>query len=69
MSSGITWRERLQNLADDWGGKRKEIRHTAVGWQPDAGYQEDTNCPTPSGEREFYRVIRPGPKPKDTKGK
>lgn len=59
----MTWRERWAELKRIYNGEKREIRGTAVGWQPDAGYQEDT-CPTPSGEREFYRVVS---KPREKK--
>jgi hypothetical protein len=43
---------------------RKEVRHTTVGWRRDPhngedGYTEDEGL-TPSGNREYYRVIRRG---------
>jgi hypothetical protein len=60
----LTLKERLKNIADDWGGKKKEVRQTTIGWQLDESYEE-VEGKTPSGEPEFSKVVRPTKK--DTK--
>jgi hypothetical protein len=52
-------KERLAELKRIYGGHHREVRLTAVGWQPGEGWTEDPG-PTPSGSPEFYRVIREG---------
>jgi hypothetical protein len=54
---------RLQNIIDDWNGTKREVRHTAIGWNPGGDFQPDPG-PTPSGTREYYKVTRPTPPPR-----
>ena len=58
----MTFKERMKELHRIYVADRKhvEVRHTAVGWQP-AGYVEDKGT-TPSGEREYFRIVREGKK-------
>lgn len=45
---------------------KNEIRHTAIGWQPDESFIPDPGnkntdgkkYDTPSGNKEFYKVVR-----------
>lgn len=60
-----TWSERWEELKRIYGGRRQEIRRTAVGWNP-GGWQEDKSI-TPSGAREFYTVVREGEPLKEPK--
>lgn len=56
----LSWIERWHEFKRVWFGPRKkrgEVRLTAVGWQPDSTYQLDCK-PTPSGNVEYYKVIR-----------
>jgi hypothetical protein len=62
----MTFLERLRNIIADWNGEPREVRHTAIGWDPGGSYQEDCGC-TPSGEREFYIVVRDAPKQQEQK--
>jgi hypothetical protein len=59
---------RLQNIIDDWNGTKREVRHTAIGWNPGGDFQQDLG-PTPSGTRESYRVLRKAPPPHDPQPK
>ena len=57
----MTWRERWAELKRIYGGDRhREVRHTAVGWNP-GEWIEDPQ-PTPSGTHEYYTVVRAGKK-------
>lgn len=55
--------ERLGNLYDVYFADRsqREVRLTAIGFKPDDSYIEDKGV-TPSGNREYYKVIRKGRK-------
>ena len=55
--AGITWRERWSELKRIYGGEKREVRYTAIGWQPGENWTESQG-PTPSGNREFYIVAR-----------
>jgi hypothetical protein len=55
--------ERLAEIKRIWNGEKREVRYTAVGWKPGEGWKEDCQ-PTPSGEREFYTVVREAPNKK-----
>jgi hypothetical protein len=51
--------ERWQELKRIYGGDRdREVRHTAIGWQPGEDWIQDPN--PPSGSPEFYQVVRAG---------
>ena len=54
----MTWRERWAELKRIYGGHHREVRLTAVGWQPGEDWIQDPN--SPSGTTEFYRVVRAG---------
>jgi hypothetical protein len=59
----MTFKERWQELKRIYGGRRREIRWTAVGWQPPGeGWTQDPG-PTPSRNKEYYTVVRPGARP------
>ena len=49
-------RERWAELKRIYGGGHREVRNTAVGWQPGGDWIQDPN--PPSGTPEFYRVVR-----------
>jgi len=55
----ITWRERWSELKRIYGGEKREVRYTAIGWQPSKNWIESQE-PTASGNREFYIVARKG---------
>jgi hypothetical protein len=58
MSDRPTLRERMRELKRQWfHWGEQEVRHTAVEWRPDGRYVKDENK-TPSGEKEYYRVVR-----------
>lgn len=66
--ASFTVRERLENIRDIWtdARARKEVRLTAISWNPDEhtdchDYQEDCSV-SQDKPREFYRVIRRGRK-------
>jgi hypothetical protein len=51
--------ERWQEIKRIYGGDRdREVRYTAVGWQPGEDWIQDPN--PPCGTVEFYRVVREG---------
>lgn len=57
----FTLHDRMRNLYDVYFADRRarEVRQTAVGWKPDDSYVESKGI-TPSGSREYYKVIRKG---------
>lgn len=59
----MTLRERWENIKVDWLGTPREVRYTAVGWEP-PGYYPDVTCgdKSASGEVEYSRIIRHKPK-------
>jgi hypothetical protein len=59
---------RLQNIIDDWNGTRREVRHTAIGWNPGGQYQQDAG-PTPSGNREYSKAARKAQQPQQPQPK
>lgn len=58
MTDSITLRERLANIIADWTQPRREVRHTAVGWQPPGCWQHECGDKSASGTDEYYRVTR-----------
>lgn len=56
----MSWRERWAELKRIYGGQKREVRLTAVGWNP-GGWTADSG-PTASGNHEYYIVVREGEK-------
>ena len=60
-TNALTLQERAANLREVYVEDRgsREVRETAVGWQPGADWTE-AEGKTPSGNREYHRVVKKG---------
>jgi hypothetical protein len=58
--------ERWRELRRIWNSERRPVVQTAVGWCPGEDWTEQTG-PTPSGNREYYTVVRVGGEPSSVK--
>lgn len=58
----MTLLERLANIIQDWTGERREVRRSAIGWQPPGDEWQEDCGETASGNNEFFIVTRQAPK-------
>ena len=53
----VTLLERWKEIKRIWTQPPREVRQTAIGWQPDESYIEDQGK-TASGGKEYYKIIK-----------